>query len=326
MSENFENVKLYFAPLEGITHPQYRHVHSQIFGGADCYYSPFIPTGKYDSKFLSKHFPDKEHSIPLVPQVIANDAAKFVETVNALKDFGYSEVNLNAGCPSSTVFSKYKGSGMLRDLDTFDAFLSSAFENATADLSIKTRMGIQSTDEFRQILPIYNKYKISLLTIHARDREGMYKSEVDISAFTSAFNESKNTVCYNGDIFCADQLRTVLVNLPSLKHVMIGRGAIANPSLFRMIRGGNALSINELSTFHEQLIDEYLETGLSPKFTAERVKALWPYMICMFPNSAREFKNIKKAHGLDEFKSAVNSLLHSCEFDGYATFSPFDIL
>ena len=65
-----------------------------------------------------------------------------------LSDCGYREVNLNLGCPSGTVTAKGKGSGMLRDLGALRAFLDAIFASSALPISIKTRIGYQSIDEW----------------------------------------------------------------------------------------------------------------------------------------------------------------------------------
>ena len=79
---------------------------------------------------------------------------------------GYTEVNLNLGCPSGTVTAKGKGSGMLRDPVKLDAFLAAVFANAEGPISVKTRLGVEKPEEFAAILDIYNRYPICELTIH----------------------------------------------------------------------------------------------------------------------------------------------------------------
>ena len=126
-------MKLSFAPMEGVTGVSYRRIHSQMFPGADRYYAPFIAPdsqGNFRLKHLRDVLPDNNRGIALVPQILANSPEAFLSVAAQLKELGYDEVNLNAGCPSGTVVAKHKGAGMLSDLSSLDAFLSRVFEAA----------------------------------------------------------------------------------------------------------------------------------------------------------------------------------------------------
>ena len=92
---------------------------------------------------------------------------------------------------------------------------------------------------------------------------------------------------------------------------MIGRGAVADPALFRELSGGPPLSSEELSVFLDRLTARWLADGLGPAFTLERMKALWFYMKDLFPDAKSQIKAILKAKSLEEYRPAVSSLLCS---------------
>ena len=126
MNEN----QLYFAPMEGITGSIYRRAHHRIFGGVDRYYAPFIftnPKGKISKKDLLEIAPEYNEGCRVVPQLLSNCAEDFIATAHTLKGMGYDEVNLNLGCPSSTVASKGRGSGFLGEKEALKAFLTEIF-------------------------------------------------------------------------------------------------------------------------------------------------------------------------------------------------------
>ena len=81
----------------------------------------------------------------LVPQILTNDAKGFLDTVEKLKGYGYDEVNLNLGCPSSTVASKGRGSGFLGEKEALKAFLADIFEKTDMKISLKIQILFVST-------------------------------------------------------------------------------------------------------------------------------------------------------------------------------------
>ena len=99
-------MKVYFAPMEGFTDANYRSAHHRVFGGAAKYYIPFISPTQYDCltpREKAAVLPENNAGVPAVPQVLANRAEPFLWAARTLCDMGYSEVNLNVGCPSGTV-------------------------------------------------------------------------------------------------------------------------------------------------------------------------------------------------------------------------------
>ena len=195
---------LSFAPLEGITSYTYRNTHAEYFGECDEYYTPFISpsdNSKIGRKGFRDMIPENNTVIKPTVQVLTNNSVSFLKFVEKLKEYGYSEVNINLGCPSPTVSNKKRGSGLLREKELLKSFLDEIFEKCDIDISIKTRIGFYSADEFDELLELYNTYPIKLLTVHPRCREDFYKGVPDYEAFDKAYKLSKNPLCFNGNIF-----------------------------------------------------------------------------------------------------------------------------
>lgn len=302
-------MKLSFAPMEGVTYSIYRRLHSVFFPGADEYFAPFIApdsTGMFKLGSLRDILPENNSGIKLIPQLLCSSPEPFIAAAKKLEDMGYGEVNLNAGCPSGTVVSKHKGAGMLSDPDALDRFLDAVFSRCPLRISIKTRMGISDTNEFPAILAVYNRYPLSELIVHARHRAGMYRTEPDRTAFADAVPKCRFPVVYNGNIFTQKDMDDILSLCPGLSGVMLGRGAAANPALFRQLRGGSALTAAEAEGFHNRLLEEYLAAGLAPNFAVSRMKELWFYMLCLYPDAERDGKSILKSRSLSDYRSAVS--------------------
>ena len=315
-------MELSFAPMEGVTYSIYRRLHAELFPGADRCYAPFIApdsTGKFKAGNLRDVLPENNAGVTLVPQLLCSAPAPFLAVARELEDLGYGEVNFNIGCPSGTVVAKRKGAGMLGDLRQLDDCLADIFSRCPLKVSVKTRLGLHSAEEFPAIVEIYRKYPLSRLIVHVRDRDGMYKSEPDIGAFASVL-DCPFPVEYNGNIFTPADLDALLQRYPDLNAVMLGRGAVTNPALFRQLRGGAALTAGELREFHDRLVEEYLASGLAPNFTVSRMKELWFYQLCMFPGSERAGKAILKARTLPDYRAAVSALFANVELDPNAGF------
>ncbi len=317
-----KHMELSFAPMEGITDHVYRRLHAEYFPGADRYYAPFIApdsSGRFRAGSLRDILPENNRDIRLVPQLLCSTAEPFLAVAEELRTMGYEEVNLNTGCPSGTVVAKHKGAGMLGDLTQLDRCLEEIFSRCPLRVSVKTRLGLHSNMEFSAILAVYRKYPMERLIIHARCRDGMYRSEPDWEAFAEAA-DCPFPVEYNGNIYTTGALRMLRERFPELKAVMIGRGAVCNPALFRRIKGGPALEKEELKQFHDALLRECTASGIAPHYAVSHMKELWFYQMSLFPGAAKAGKAILKSRSLPDYQSAVAALFSQAVMDPEAGF------
>lgn len=300
----------YLAPLEGITTFIYRNIFHEMFGGMDKYFTPFIaPSSNHNFKGRAKRdaLPENNRDIPTVPQILTNHTDDFLYTAGCLQAYGYTEINLNLGCPSGTVVSKGRGSGFLAFPKELERFLDEIFEKTDADISIKTRLGKEKPEEFLQIIKIYNKYPISELTIHPRVQKDFYKNKPNWDMFERALEVSKNPVCYNGDINTCEDYERFRERFPTVNHIMIGRGIIANPGLVRQIQTGKELSEPERIAFIQRLCDAY--NNIMPgEPTLFKMKEIWSYMCRNHPGGIKLWKRIKKTKKLSEYRDIICNL------------------
>ena len=226
-------MQYYTAPMEGLTDRIWRQAHQRWFGapGAPArYYAPFLSPPENRvliKKKMAELDPAANPGAPVIPQLLAKDGALAAWMVTELRRLGYTEVNLNFGCPSGTVTAKGKGAGMLRDPAKLEAFLDEFFSRTEGPVSVKTRLGVSSPDEFAAILDIYDRYPICELTIHPRVMRQLYRGQADRAAFAEALPRCTMPVCYNGDVTTPEELHALETQFPQLSGIMIGRGFIA---------------------------------------------------------------------------------------------------
>ncbi|MBE6983032.1 MAG: tRNA-dihydrouridine synthase family protein [Ruminococcaceae bacterium] len=302
-------MKTYFAPLEGLTDSVYRRLHHKYFPGADRYYTPFF------SPTVHRSLTPKEarelpvaSSLPVtvVPQILTKNAEDFLWFAGEAASLGYTEVNLNLGCPSGTVVSKGKGSGMLQSPDTLDAFFENILKNAPVSISVKTRLGVSNPAEFPRLLEIFNRYPISELTLHPRVRTQFYKGEPDMEAFRFCYENSVAPVCYNGNLFTKSEMDNISTQFPNCSALMLGRGLIADPGL---VSGGTKRET--LTAFTEELLKTYIDVFGSERNAMFRLKENWFYLLNKFENSEKLGKRLRKTTDMDEFRSITREILET---------------
>lgn len=309
-------MKFYFAPMEGITGYVYRNLYHSYFHEIDKYFTPFIVGNKkagMKARELKDVLPENNAGVPIVPQILTNNAEEFINTARRIRQLGYTEINLNLGCPSGTVVSKGRGAGFLADPKGLDAFLDEIF-NALFDLkiSIKTRIGKESVSEFDELLKIYSAYPLQELIVHPRIQKELYSGKPHLEEFEKAWKQCPYPVCYNGDIFTKNDYERITERFVGLKTVMLGRGLLANPFLIQQIQGKDGITRDFVEEFSERLFEEYRKVLSGDKDVLFKCKELWSYQIWMFDDDGRYLKAIRKAQNRSEYKCAVTNLLRNC--------------
>lgn len=302
-------MRFYAAPMEGLTDSVYRRLHHQYFPGVCQYYTPFFSPTVHRSLTAKeeRELPMAQSTgFPVVPQLLTKSSEDFLWMAGVCRDRGYGEVNLNLGCPSGTVVSKGKGSGMLADLAGLDRFLEEIYRDPPLPISIKTRLGLERAEEFPALLEIFNRYPIHELTIHPRVRKAFYTGEVHREVFAYALRESKNPLCYNGDILSLSQAEELREAFPSVNAVMIGRGLLRDPG---MLSGGT--DVQTLERFMDELLSSYTEAFGSARNAMFRLKENWSYLYTRFSGSEKLWKRLRKTTDLDEFRAITGEIFHT---------------
>ena len=312
-------MQLYLAPMEEITGYVFRNVLERHFGGVDKYFTPFItPNQNNIMKTKDGREINSEHNKGknVVIQVLTKEPEHFCEILPLLYDLGYREFNLNLGCPSKTVVKKYKGSGMLRDEVLLESFLKEMYEKSfklytDISISVKTRVGYDTEDNFAQILEIYNEFPISELIVHPRIQKDFYSGKPRMEAFDIAVKNAIMPLGYNGDIVDLESYNRLISDYGDrLSSVMIGRGAIRNPGIFREIKTGEKMSMQELRDFMDDLYETYsVEYGeMDGMF---KLKEVWFYVKDNFIDIEKQMKAIRKAKNKMEYLAMVREIFQN---------------
>ena len=236
-------MKLYLAPLEGVTSYILRNAIAHHYGGFDRYFTPFITSATMNHR--EREDVDVAHNadIDLVPQIMSNNVEEFLDIAASIARRGYETVNLNLGCPSKTVVGKKRGSGFLSVQYELDEFLAEVYDRCPVNISIKTRLGMDDLSKWPEIVEIYRKYPMEELIIHPRIQREFYKGVPHMDEFVYACEQLSDTdipISYNGDIVDIKSYINLLNllrenNIENVTSVMIGRGAMALPMLARDI-------------------------------------------------------------------------------------------
>ena len=304
------------SPLQGFTDFRFRNAINIYFGGIDTYYSPYIRlNGKMviKSSYERDLLPENNLDLEVIPQVITNDADEFLFVAKYVRELGYKELNWNLGCPYPMVTKSGMGSGLISNTEKINTILERAHAETDILVSMKMRLGYETTQEILDVFPILDQYPLKNIAIHARLGKQLYKGGVHLDAFQACIDSTKHKLYYNGDITSVTKFREMQERFPNIDHWMIGRGLISDPFLPSMIKQNTTeYPTNKMALFrdfHETLYQGYSESLSGPSHILLKMHHLWDYFSVIFSNPHKVLKKINKTKNIRNYELAVKEII-----------------
>lgn len=304
-------VNIYFAPFQGITTKPFRELYARHFQGVDKLFTPYFsnfavgyPLPPLKQKALKDQF---ENGIEVVPQVLSKSADEILSFASSCEVLGFRELNWNLGCPYPQVARKKRGSGILPFPEMVDEILKKVMKDIHISFSVKCRLGHLSAKEMGALIPVFNHYPISELTIHARIGKQLYSGKPDLVSFAEAARQLQMPVVYNGDIFTREDSDRFRNRFPEINLLMIGRGILNDPFLPSLIKGFQLPSNPETSirAFIDDLYMTYRKERDDNPSVLNAMKEYWVYLAESFDEPVKAFRKVRKAKTFDDYEEAV---------------------
>ncbi|MFV0589820.1 MAG: tRNA-dihydrouridine synthase [Draconibacterium sp.] len=305
---------IYLAPLQGFTDFVYRKVYAGAFRGIDAFFIPYITV--QNEAILKKYgreiCPQNNPAGRVVPQILVKDKDETRFLVQTLKKDGYSEVNLNMGCPYPMVTKRGRGAGLLPEPGQVYQILDAYFQHAEMALSVKLRAGLDSPEEMEKIVPVLNEFPLKEVILHPRIARQLYKGETmdEVVGFVS--KNLRHPLVYNGDIFSVNDFHRRKQQFPFITNWMLGRGVLMNdflPAEINGIRLGEEEKRSVLLHFHQQMLEEYERSTDNPGNALNKMQQFWIYFSYHFDTQKKAFKRIKKAKDYHALKTETGSII-----------------
>ncbi len=232
---NIEN-GVFLAPMENVSDYPFRMVCKKL--GADVVYSEFISSEALvrDAVKAFKKMSIRPAEHPISIQIYGNRVDAMVRAAQMAEEKQPDFIDINFGCPVKKVALKGAGAGLLRDIPLMIKICEEVVKHVTLPVTAKTRLGwdndtIVICDVARQMESV----GIQALTIHARTRSQLFKGEADWSWIKRVKEAVNMPVIGNGDVTRPEQVKEMFTTT-GCDAVMIGRGAIHNPWIFRQAK------------------------------------------------------------------------------------------
>ncbi|MBK6346757.1 MAG: tRNA-dihydrouridine synthase family protein [Bacteroidales bacterium] len=314
--------KIYFAPFQGITTAVFRKVYAMHFKGVDKLFTPYFanfePGHALSQTKMVALKNQSESGIEVVPQVLSKSAGEIIWLAQVCEQLGFKELNWNLGCPYPQVANKKRGSGILPYPEMVDEILGEVLRSINISFSVKCRLGYHSPEEMKGLIPVFNRYPISELTIHARIGRQLYSGTPDLYAFDETARQLQMPVVYNGDIFTREDCDRFQTRFPEINLMMIGRGILNDPFLPLLIKGSELPSdpAATIRAFTDDLYMAYRKERDNNPSVLNAMKEYWAYLAESFDEPVRVFRKVRKAKSFIDYEEAIDQVFGNFHWAG----------
>ncbi|MBR5878096.1 MAG: tRNA-dihydrouridine synthase [Akkermansia sp.] len=301
-------MKLVLAPMQDVTDLAFMRTLQRIGSLPDTFITAYFRSTSTTCALAEANLrciDENETGIPILAQLAGSEAEPLLRDAHMLLERpGVAGINLNAGCPSPLVNRHGAGAGLLRYLPRFNDILQQLRAGLPAGkFSVKCRLGWDdAATEFPRILELLAAATPDEVGIHARTRRQLYGGTPDFSYIQQAVSTLPCPVLANGDINSAEQASSCL-HETSAAGLMLGRGAVRNPYLFRQLRGGLPPTAAEMKEYYSILIEETGKVFLHKRTEKGHCNRMKKYLAFCYPDFSpeQEYK-LRRCISVDEMR------------------------
>ncbi|MGJ8675993.1 MAG: tRNA dihydrouridine synthase [Akkermansiaceae bacterium] len=308
---------LALAPMQAVTNLPFMRV-MQKYGGPDYYVTEYFRVHAHYSpeKKILRSITENTTGRPIYAQLIGNEIDALVRVSQELQQYPIAGIDLNLGCPAPVVYRKEAGGGLLKNLSRLEGIIAAMREAIPGKFTVKTRLGFHSREEFTQLLAIFKRYQIDILSIHGRTVAERYFSPVNTDCIKRAVDEMPCPVIANGNIVDVSTGEGMLKRTGAA-GLMIGRGAIRNPWIFDQLRASfsqqkaKTITRADLYTYIMELYEEVAIYAANFD-KVKHVQRMKKYLIYIAEGVDSEFeKLIRRVKTPDDFMQLCHDYLQN---------------
>lgn len=229
---------IFLAPMEDVTDISFRLMCKKF--GADMVYTEFVSSDaliRHVNKTTQKLTVSDEER-PVAIQIYGKEVDAMVEAARICEEAGPDILDINFGCPVKKVAGKGAGAGMLRNIPLMLEITREVVKAVNIPVTVKTRLGWDADNKI--IVDLAEQLQdcgIAALSIHGRTRSQMYTGEADWTLIGDVKNNPRMhiPIIGNGDVTSATRCKECFDRY-GVDGVMIGRGSIGRPWIFREVK------------------------------------------------------------------------------------------
>lgn len=226
---------LVLAPMQEVTDLAFWKVIAE-YGAPDLLVTEYfrVHADSRPERHILRSIRENPCGVPVLAQMIGRDVRALNRTAELLQRERIFGIDINLGCPAPQVCNKDAGGGLLRQPDRINEILRTLRETVATNLTAKTRVGYDTTEQFGPVLDVLCRHRLDAVAVHARTVREMYSAVAHYDKVRLASGHLECPVIANGNVASVRAARAVATTTGA-RGLMIGRGAIRNPWLFRQI-------------------------------------------------------------------------------------------
>jgi len=226
---------LCLAPMEDVTELPFRLICKRL--GADIVYTEFTSSEGIirDIPRIMEKIQISEDERPVSIQIFGGRPEAMTGAAQAIEKLKPDFIDINCGCWVKNHVARNEGAGLLRDLPLFEQIVKATVKGTQLPVTVKTRLGWDdSSIVILDVAKMVEAAGAKALTLHCRTRSQAHSGFADWSWLEKIKKAISIPVIGNGDITCPEDVKAMLET--GCDGVMIGRGAIANPWIFKQTK------------------------------------------------------------------------------------------
>ncbi len=304
---------LMLAPMQGLTNSAMRQCFIDHYQ-PDVVFTEFVRVNSQSRKRVTRadmlDITSASGLVPLVVQLIGNQPQALAEAAQGVEAAGCRYLNLNLGCPYGRMTSGATGGELLRDPGGLALLLQQLRKVIKGNFSVKCRAGYDDPQQIFSLLPVFADCGVDFLILHPRTVVQKYNGYADHEITAKVASLTSLPVIANGDIN-TPQTAWQLLEDTAVAGLMLGRGALTDPLLFKRIRKEQAESLSEQQQRHE--VYQFINTlipGYMEKFCGERqalMKLKDVLNFITYPSCQRDLGKLKRCVTIDRFRALLEN-------------------
>lgn len=312
--EEKNNLKIFSAPIQGLTELPWRRFHHDIYGdGITSYFTPFlrVERGEVRRRDVRDLSSKMNSGIHLIPQIIFRDLKEFEMLCDTVRASGFGSVDLNMGCPFPPQVHHGRGAGLIVNIGLLEE-IASLMKDKYSDIvfSIKMRLGVDDPTEWREAISVISRMPLSHLTVHPRTARQQYSGGLWLDEFSRLLDTTRHRVVFNGGLLTASDIDCIHAQFPGLYGIMIGRGLFSRPSMVAEWMSGEEWSesrrMKDILRLHSLVYSYYKATLSGDAQILGKIRPFWEYLAPELDK--KTYKGIKKASSLGKYDDAVSRI------------------
>ena len=227
------------APMQGLTNRALRSLFVERYQPDVVFTEYFLvktDKGSPISKSDRQEVAASVDTVPLVVQLIGGEPEAMLAAALAVQELGAAHLNINLGCPYGRMARNSAGGTLLGEPERLAALLRLLRPAIRGSFSVKARSGVDDSSRLPALVELFEECGVDFLIVHPRTVRQLYSGLADHRVTAEVVRRTRLPVIANGDIFTEEDGRRVLAQTGAA-GLMLGRGAIADPFLFRRLRG-----------------------------------------------------------------------------------------